>query len=50
MVKVRSMGRKRFSTEQIIHQPREAEVELAQGRAIGEVSRQLGISERTYYR
>ena len=44
------MGRKRFSTEQIIHKLREAEVELAKGRAIAEVSRQLGISEQTYYR
>ena len=44
------MSRKRFSTEQIIHKLREAEVELAKGRAISEVCRQLGISEQTYYR
>jgi transposase-like protein len=44
------MSRKRFSTEQIIHKLREAEVELAKGRPIAEVSRQLGISEQTYYR
>ena len=44
------MSRKRFSAEQIIHKLREAEVELAEGRAIAEVSRQLGISEQTYYR
>ncbi len=44
------MPRKRFSVEQIINHLREADVLLAQGRTIGEVSRQLGVSEQTYYR
>ena len=44
MVEVRSTSRKRFSTEQIIHRLREAEVELTKGRAIAKVSRQLGLS------
>ena len=44
------MARKRFTSEQIIHKLREAEVELAKGRSTGEVCRQLGISEQTYYR
>ena len=44
------MKRKRYSPEQIIAMLREAEVRISQGMAVGEVSRQLGISEPTYYR
>ena len=44
------MIRKRFSPEQIIAMLREAEVKISQGMAVGEVSRQLGIAEQTYYR
>jgi transposase-like protein len=44
------MGRKRFSSEQIITKLREAEVLLSQGSTVGEVSRKLGIAEQTYYR
>ena len=44
------MPRKRFSVEQIINHLREADVLLAQGRTIGEVCRQIGVSEQTYYR
>ena len=44
------MRRKRFAPEKIIRMLREAEVSLAQGLTIGQVSRQLGISEQTYYR
>ena len=44
------MSKKRHSTEQIIHKPREAEVELAQGRTIAEVCKQLGITDQTYFR
>jgi len=44
------MSRKRYTTEQIIHKLREAEVELAKGRTIGEVCRQIGITDQTYYR
>ncbi|MBW2219613.1 MAG: IS3 family transposase [Deltaproteobacteria bacterium] len=44
------MKRKRFSPEQIIAMLREAEVKISQGMAVGEVSRQLGIAEQTYYR
>jgi transposase-like protein len=50
MVEVRSMSRKRFTVEQIVQKLREAEVELAKGRSIIEVSRQLGITDQTYYR
>ena len=44
------MRRKRFAPEKIIRMLREAEVSLAQGLTVGQVSRQLGISEQTYYR
>jgi len=44
------MGRRHFKPEQIIHMLREAEIKLAGGKTIGEVSRELGISEQTYYR
>ena len=44
------MKRKRYSPEQIIVMLREAEVRISQGMAVGEVSRQLGIAEQTYYR
>ena len=44
------MSRKRFSAEQIIMHLREAEVLLSQGREVGEVCRQLNVSENTYYR
>ena len=44
------MPRKRFAAEQIITHLREAEVLLSQGKSVGEVCRQLGVSENTYYR
>jgi len=44
------MGQKRHTAEQIIGKLREAEVELAKGKATGEVVQKLGITEQTYYR
>ena len=44
------MKRKRFTVEQIIRMLREAEVHLSQGKSINLVSRELGITEQTYYR
>lgn len=44
------MGRKRYSTEQIIRKLREAEVEISNGATIAQVVRKLGIAEQTYYR
>ena len=44
------MATKRFSVEQIINHLREADVLLAQGRTVGEVCRQIGVSGQTYYR
>ena len=42
------MPRKRFSVEQIINHLREAEVFLAQGRTVGEVCREIGVSEQSF--
>lgn len=44
------MARIKFSTEQIIHRLREAEVLLAQGKTVAETSRQLGVADQTYFR
>ncbi len=44
------MSRKRYTAEQIIHKLREAEVELSRGKKLGQIVRDLGITEQTYYR
>lgn len=44
------MGRKRFTIESIVRMLREAEVELAGGLTVKQVSKKLGINEQTYYR
>ena len=44
------MGRRHFKPEQIIHMLREAEIKLAGVKRIGEVCRELAISEQSYYR
>ena len=44
------MRRKRHTPEQIITALREAEVGLARGKSVKLISRELGITEQTYYR
>ena len=44
------MGRRRHTPEQIITALREAEVGLACGKSVKLISRELGITEQTYYR
>ncbi|GJM25768.1 MAG: transposase [Phycisphaerae bacterium] len=44
------MGRIRYSTEQIIHKLREAEVLIAQGKTISQACKQIGVTDQTYYR
>jgi transposase-like protein len=44
------MPKKRFTSEDIIHKLREAEVMSAQGRTVADISRQLGVTEQTYFR
>ena len=41
------MSRRRHTPEQIITALREAEVGLANAKTVGQVSRELGISEQT---
>jgi len=43
------MPKKRFSSEEIIHKLREAEVLSSQGRTVAEICRQLGIVEQTFF-
>ena len=44
------MSRKKFKVEQIIIHLREVEVMCSQGKTIGEEVRQIGVTEKTYYR
>ena len=44
------MKGKKYSAEQIVAKLREAEVLLGRGMALGEVCRQLEITDVTYYR
>ncbi len=44
------MPRKRTAPEQIISKLREAEVLLSQGQTVAQTSKQLGVSDQTYYR
>ena len=44
------MARQKHTVEQILSTLRQAEVELSQGRTMGEVCRSLGVTEQTYYR
>ena len=44
------MKRNRFSAEQIVNELRQAEVLLAQGQTVAQVSKALAVTEQTYYR
>ena len=44
------MARQRRTVEEIINKLREAEVGLARGLTVPEVSRKLSVTEQTYYR
>jgi putative transposase len=44
------MKGKRIPAEQIVNKLRQAEVLLAQGQTITQVSKTLGITDQTYYR
>ena len=44
------MKKKGFTPEQIISKLREAEILLGKGQTVGEIVRQMGIAEQTYYR
>ena len=44
------MVRKNFTPEKIINKLREAEVHISRGIPIAEASRNIGVTEQTYYR
>ena len=44
------MPRKRFQIKQVIQKLREVEVLLSQGRNVSEASRQIRVTDNTYYR
>jgi putative transposase len=44
------MSVKRFTAEQIIGLLRETEVKLFQGKNVGQICREMGITEQSYYR
>jgi len=44
------MTRRSYTAEQIINKLREAEVLISQGVRVGQASRQIGVTEQTYYR
>ena len=44
------MPKKGYSPEQIINKLREAEVLISQGNAVAVVTKQIGVTEQTYYR
>jgi len=44
------MARKRYTSEQIIRLLRQADVLSSQGKSVPEISREIGVSENTYYR
>ena len=44
------MANKRYSTEQIIQLLREVKVHTSEGKTISQASRQIGVTEQTYYR
>ena len=43
------MPTKRHTPEQVINKLREAEVAMAQGSTVAEASRQIGVTQQTYY-
>ena len=44
------MAKRKYSSEEIIHKLREADVLLGQGKTVLEVAKQLGVVEQTYFR
>lgn len=44
------MPKQRYTTEEIIHKLREADVMIGQGKTISETCKQLGVTDQTYFR
>ena len=44
------MGKQGHTTEAIIHKLREADVLIGQGQTVVQVTKQIGVTEQTYFR
>ncbi len=44
------MAKKKYTSEEIIHKLREADVLLGQGHSIAQACKQIGVTDQTYYR
>jgi putative transposase len=44
------MAKQRFTTEEIIHKLREADVLIGQGKTVVDACRQIGVTDKTYFR
>ena len=44
------MPKQRFTTEEIIHKLREADVLSGQGQTVAQVCKQIGVTDKTYFR
>lgn len=44
------MGKQGYTAEQIVNKLREADVELSRGKSVKEACRQIGVTDKTYYR
>ena len=44
------MARKRYSAEQIVNKLRQADVLLSQGQTVSQASKQIGVTDQTYFR
>ena len=44
------MAKQRFTTEEIIHKLREADVLVGQGQTVVEACKQIGVTDKTYFR
>lgn len=44
------MPKHRYTTEEIIHKLREADVLIGQGQTVAQASKQIGVTDQTYFR
>ncbi len=44
------MAKRKYSSEEVVHKLREADVLLGQGKTILEACKQLGVTDQTYFR
>lgn len=44
------MPKHRYTTEEVIHKLREADVLIGQGQTVAQAAKQIGVTEQTYFR